>query len=106
MNDLTNIKNRIEQMNELQQKEVFKIFLNNNIDYNENSNGIFINLTNINKNIIKELKKYIDYVNKQNTFLSEQEEQKQQYIQNYFNNEINEKNGSEQETLNEPTALL
>ena len=78
MNDLTNIKNRIEQMNELQQKEVFKIFLNNNIDYNENSNGIFINLTNINKNIIKELKKYIDYVNKQNTFLSEQEEQKQQ----------------------------
>jgi len=100
MNDLTKIKNRIERMNELQQKEVFKIFLNNNVEYNENNNGIFINLTNINKNIIKELKKYIDYVDKQNTFLSEQENQKQHYLKNYFNSENNE------ETISESSALM
>ena len=53
-----------------------------------------------NKNIIKELKKYIDYVDKQNTFLSEQENQKQHYLKNYFNSENNE------ETISESSALM
>ena len=90
MDDLISIKNRIENMNKLQQKEVFKIFLVNNTDYNENSNGIFINLTNVNKNIIKELKKYIDYVDKQNNFLNKQEKQKEMYLKNYFSNNVND----------------
>ena len=90
MNELVLIKNRIERMNKLQQKEVFKIFLVNHIDYNENNNGIFINLTNINKNIVKELKKYIEYVDKQNNFLNKQEKQKEMYLKNYFTNSIND----------------
>lgn len=88
MNDLNVIKNKLESMNKLQQCEVFKIFLINEVDYNENSNGIFINLTNVSKNVLKELKKYISYVESQNSFLNEQENQKKIYLNNYFKDNV------------------
>lgn len=88
MNDLNVIKNKVESMNKLQQCEVFKIFLINDVDYNENSNGIFINLTNVSKNVLKELKKYITYVESQNSFLNEQENQKKIYLNNYFKDNV------------------
>lgn len=88
MNELNDIKNKLESMNKLQQCEVFKIFLINEVDYNENSNGIFINLTNVNKNVLKELKKYITYVESQNSFLNEQENQKKIYLNNYFKDNV------------------
>lgn len=88
MNDLNVIKNKVESMNKLQQCEVFKIFLINEVDYNENSNGIFINLTNVSKNVLKELKKYITYVESQNSFLNEQENQKKIYLNNYFKDNV------------------
>ena len=88
MCDLNIIKNKIESMNKLQQGEVFKIFLINEVDYNENNNGIFINLTNVSKNVLKELKKYITYVESQNNFLQEQEKQKEIYLNNYFKDNV------------------
>ena len=88
MSDLNGIKNKVESMNKLQQCEVFKIFLINEVDYNENSNGIFINLTNVSKNVLKELKKYITYVESQNSFLNEQENQKKIYLNNYFKDNV------------------
>ena len=75
-------------MNKLQQGEIFKIFLINEVDYNENNNGIFINLTNISKNVLKELKKYINYVENQNQFLDKQEKQKEIYLNNYFKDSV------------------
>ena len=89
MDDLIDIKNIIENMNQIQQLEIFKILKMNNVDYNENKNGIFINLTNVNPNIIKELKKYIKYVEQQNTYLNKQETQKKIYLDNYFKENTN-----------------
>lgn len=88
MTDLNVIKKKIESMNKLQQGEIFKIFLINEVDYNENNNGIFINLTNISKNVLKELKKYINYVENQNQFLDKQEKQKEIYLNNYFKDNV------------------
>lgn len=88
MSDLNVIKNKVESMNKLQQCEVFKIFLINEVDYNENSNGIFINLTNVSKNVLKEVKKYITYVESQNSFLNEQENQKKIYLNSYFKDNV------------------
>jgi hypothetical protein len=88
MTDLNVIKKKIESMNKLQQGEIFKIFLINEIDYNENNNGIFINLTNISKNVLKELKKYINYVENQNQFLDKQEKQKEIYLNSYFKDNV------------------
>lgn len=88
MTDLNVIKKKIESMNKLQQGEIFKIFLINEVDYNENNNGIFINLTNISKNVLKELKKYINYVENQNQFLDKQEKQKEIYLNSYFKDSV------------------
>lgn len=99
MSDLNVIKNKVESMNKLQQCEVFKIFLINEVDYNENSNGIFINLTNVSKNVLKEVKKYITYVESQNSFLNEQENQKKIYLNSYFKDNV------ENEPLEESKSL-
>lgn len=82
--ELIQIKNSIEKMNKNHQIEIFKIINKNNIDFNENQNGIFVNLTNLNTDILQEIKDYIIFVNKQNNFLNKQEEIKENYINNFF----------------------
>ncbi len=42
--------------------EIFKIFLDNNVPYSENNNGIFINLNNVKEKTLTEINKYIDYI--------------------------------------------
>ena len=51
---------------------------------NENKNGIFINLTSLNDKIIYELDKYLEYVEKQETQLSETETQKSILSNTFF----------------------
>lgn len=88
MDRLVSIKNTIESMSKTQQIEIFKIIKANSLDYNENQNGIFINLTGLKSNIIKELEKYISFINKQNAILSKQEEIKEEYLNNYFKDNL------------------
>jgi len=51
---------------------------------NENKNGIFINLTSLNDKIIYEIEKYLEYVQKQETQLSETETQKSILTNTFF----------------------
>lgn len=99
MDRLVSIKNTIESMSKTQQIEIFKIIKANSLDYNENQNGIFINLTGLKSNIIKELEKYISFINKQNAILSKQEEIKEEYLNNYFKDKTPSNNN---EPNNEP----
>ena len=87
--ELIQIKNSIEKMNKTHQIEIFKIINKNNIEFNENKNGIFINLTNLDTNILEEIQDYIMFVSKQNIFLNKQEEIKENYINNYFKDNTN-----------------
>ena len=103
MERIISIKNTIESMSKTQQIEIFKIIKSNSLDYNENQNGIFINLTGLKSNIIKELEKYISFINKQNAILSKQEEIKEEYLNNYFKDKSSSNNnepGDESEQSN------
>lgn len=93
MLSLLEIKNTIEKMDKYHHIEILKI-LNDEEDIvlNENNNGIFVNLTNMNKDIIQKLIKYIDYVNFQQENLEILEHKKDNIEQNFFSNTNKERN--------------
>lgn len=102
MDKLVSIKNTIESTSKIQQLEIFKIIKANNLCYNENKNGIFINLTGLKSNIIKEIEKYISFINNQNDILSKQEEMKEEYLNNYFKDKSSSNNNNNNEPEPEP----
>ena len=50
--DLISLKKKIENIDIRHHIEIFRIFQENNVSYSENRNGIFINMNNINTDII------------------------------------------------------
>ena len=80
------LKSQIEQMNKFNHIEILRILKNNKIPINENKNGVFINLTEIDSNIIQQLQQYVEYVNKQQKQLNTIEKQKEAYESKFFNN--------------------
>ena len=84
--ELNNIKIIIEKMDKVHHIEILKILINEKNNYiNENNNGIFINLTDLNNSTIDKLKQYILYFNKQQKQLVNLENQKKK-IENLFCN--------------------
>ena len=87
INELEYIRNTIESMNNFNQIEILKIICNFNTEcINENSNGIYINLSDLSIDIIDKLEEYINYVITQENHINSVEQQKQNYIETYFQN--------------------
>ena len=64
--EIIDIKERIELMNKHHQIEVLRILKqNSNVVLNENNNGVFVNLTDLDSNVIKKIEDYIRYVENQ-----------------------------------------
>ncbi len=76
--ELQNLKENIEKMSKFHQIEILRILSNasSNVCLNENNNGTFVNLTEQSKDVILELKKYVKYVNEQQSQLSIIEDEK------------------------------
>ena len=85
MTELNHLKERIENLNKFHQVEILKLLkTDDTCTLNENKNGIFINLTSLNDKIIYEIEKYLEYVQKQETQLSEPETQKSILTNTFF----------------------
>ena len=52
---------KVQNFNQIEQVELYKIFRKENISYSENNNGIFINLNLVNDKIINKIEKFIKY---------------------------------------------
>lgn len=86
MTDRGSIKTKIENMNKEQQIEVLrKLSQMEGVNLNENSNGTFINLTELNEEQLSTLESYISYVQEQETNLGAVENEKTRIQQSYFN---------------------
>jgi hypothetical protein len=94
---LKELKTKLESLNELQQLDVVQILLKQKISFSENSNGIFLNLTNLQQEELLELEKYIKYIYDQEEHLSEIENVKKEYKKNYFDNSNQSNEQTEQE---------
>jgi hypothetical protein len=85
LDKLNEIKEDIEKMDSCSHLEVFNILEAENISYNTNMNGIFVNLTLINEDVIHKLEKYIQYKKTQKVILNQDEHTKEQYKKEFFN---------------------
>ena len=58
--------------------------MDNSVSFDENANGVFVNMSNIQSEVIEELEKFVGYVKLQQKFLQDQEKEKEQLRENYF----------------------
>jgi hypothetical protein len=83
---LTIMKNSIENMDKTNQIEVLRLLNNHDVVLNENKNGIYINLSELDENIIDQIDKFVIYIHNQENRLTEEETEKQSYKNIYFDN--------------------
>ena len=83
--ELNMLRQKIEKLQSSYHYEIFNLIKKNNIPYNENSNGIFINMININEKCIKEIEQHLKWLTEQTKFLQKDENVKKEYRENFFN---------------------
>ena len=81
---LKELKKQIEKLDKNKHIEIMKIIYDNDIDFTNNSNGIFINLTNINLELLNKLENYLKFINEQekelDAFIVEKNHVKEEYF--------------------------
>ena len=85
------LKKKIENLDEIHHKKILEIFLDNNIHVSENRNGCFINISNLDKTIVKKLNDYITYIDAQEEDLNDIEQKKKELSKDYFKNDLKNK---------------
>ena len=82
---LNSLRLKIEALQSSSHYEIFKLIKKNNVPYNENSNGIFINMSNMDETCITELQNHLKWLEEQKKFLQKDENMKKEYRENFFN---------------------
>jgi len=83
--ELEDIKNKIESMDKIHHIEILKILKKSAaIKLNENKSGIFVNLSFLSTTVLDEIKKYIHYINVQETSISHLETQCDNFKNTFF----------------------
>jgi hypothetical protein len=81
----TEIKERIEALSKHHQIEALRMLTKiQTITMNENNNGVFINLTEQDDNVMKQLEEFLNYVDVQQKHLHNIEDQQEQMEQEFF----------------------
>lgn len=81
---LKQLKNIIEEFSKTQQIDILKLLTKHNVNISENSNGSFVNLSDIDNKIILEIQEYINFINAQDTNLNTVENKKKILEKEFF----------------------
>jgi hypothetical protein len=82
---LNYIREQIENMSKFNQIEILRLLTKDkDVTINENKYGIHINLSELDHSILKEMMLYIKYVNTQETYLNNVEQEKEKYKNTFF----------------------
>lgn len=83
--DLFQLRNCIEKMTKFNQIAILRILNSfDDVIINENRNGIHINLTELNNDVLLKMHDYATYVNTQETALNQDEKEKEDIKNIYF----------------------
>lgn len=83
--NLAALKDTIEELPKHHHVEIARIVLKSETAYNENQNGIFVNMSALTPETISEIKKYIEHVALQESQLREDELCKGELKETFFN---------------------
>lgn len=81
---LKQLKNIIEEFSKTQQIDILKLLTKHSVNISENSNGSFVNLSDIDNKIILEIQEYINFINAQDTNLNTVENKKKILEKEFF----------------------
>jgi hypothetical protein len=81
---LEKLKNTIEGLNKYHQLEILKILSRSLCKINENKSGVYVNLSFLEKTVIDDLFKYLEYIKEQEESLNTMEYQKEEFKNSYF----------------------
>jgi len=82
---IINMRETIEKMNKFNQVEILRLLVEDKtVIINENKNGIHINLSQVDNKTLIKLFEFIKYVNNQESYLNDIEQQKETYKNTYF----------------------
>ena len=85
INKLNSMRDAIENMSKFNQIEVLRILTRHkSVHINENKYGIHINLSELSAEVLNELLVYIKYVNTQEVYLNNVEQEKEKYKNTFF----------------------
>ena len=83
-NNIKKLRDIIENMNKIHQIHILKILKENDIKFTENSNGIFVNMSLLNKKTLNRIRKFIKYVHLQEEQLENVEYIKAKYQEEFY----------------------
>jgi hypothetical protein len=78
MSNLVALRDQIEELGKHHHLEILRLIKFHNVPYNENQNGVFINLSNSPPELIDKLTTYLDYAALQKTEIDEGESQREE----------------------------
>ena len=83
--DLEIMKNKIEKMSKKHHIEILKILkMNANVKLNENKSGVFVNLSFLPQDSIREIQNYLNYIQDQESSLVFLENQMEEFKTTFF----------------------
>ena len=84
MDNLRELKDKIELLTPDQQIGVGRLLYDNKVIMIENKNGVFVNLTDITDEIVDKIQYYMVHLSQQEKTIEELELKKQQFKDNFF----------------------
>jgi hypothetical protein len=78
------LRDNIEALSTFHQIEVLRILYKNHITFSENKNGVFLNLSYVNLDVIHKISEYVTFVQNQESQMCEFEKKKMTLSNQYF----------------------
>jgi len=84
--NLSTMKDKIESLSKNYHIEIARILKAHNVVFNENQNGIFVNLSAIDSSVIGQVMQYLEYIDLQESQLNVDEASKGGLKEHFFQN--------------------
>jgi len=90
VSEIAKLRDSIESMEKIHQLFVLGIILKNKVEFTENINGVFVNMTLLDSSVREALQEYTQYVNIQQKQLDKVEDMKRHFKQKYYDKDNKE----------------